>query len=168
MKDDMKIILAFILGAIISGGVVHAVALISAQDVSYDNTNSGLKDENDQDVNDAQTALDILELKTRSWEELSDFGVKVNSTNNILATPGGICFTRSSDVYCIASNSFSYEKTHVPAVFSDVTCTSSSSNVSCNASDYSCSITSTGNVECTDKSNNSTCSVLSNGTLTCN
>ena len=60
-----KIILGFILGIIITGTVVYAGSLI-ARDIDYDNTSSGLKDTNNQDVDNVQDAIDALYAKANT------------------------------------------------------------------------------------------------------
>lgn len=62
--DSMKKIIknpifTFILGSLIFSGVTYA-ATISANNVSYDNINSGLKDSNNNIVNNVQDAIDAL------------------------------------------------------------------------------------------------------------
>lgn len=57
MKKNIKIIMAFVLGLIISGIGVYAVTQIAATTVTYDNTTSGLN------ATDAQAALDELNEK---------------------------------------------------------------------------------------------------------
>jgi len=59
IKNNLKTILAFIIGIVISGGVVYASSIL-ASTINYDNSRSGLKDNNDNDVEDVQTAIDVL------------------------------------------------------------------------------------------------------------
>ena len=54
MKQKIQIILAFILGIVVSSGVVYAVTLYQAKEVAYDNTSS------DSTSTDVQSALDEL------------------------------------------------------------------------------------------------------------
>ena len=58
MKKNLKVLIAFLIGIIIAGGVYASDILASA--INYDNSNSGLKDANDNDVEDVQTAIDVL------------------------------------------------------------------------------------------------------------
>ena len=54
MKQKIQIILAYILGIVVSSGVVYAVTLYQAKEVAYDNSNSGT------DKTEVQSALDEL------------------------------------------------------------------------------------------------------------
>ena len=59
MKNNIKLIIGIIIGIIISGSIVYAYDLF-ANSVGYDNTTSGLKDANNQDVDNVQDAIDVL------------------------------------------------------------------------------------------------------------
>ena len=65
MKITKSNIFSFILGLIISGGTVYAVT-ISAVNVSYDNSNSHLKDVNNNDVTNVNDAIDALYTKANA------------------------------------------------------------------------------------------------------
>ena len=56
---NKKFIIGFILGIILSGSVVYA-SVFYGRDVSYDNTNSHLVDENNNNINNVQDAIDEL------------------------------------------------------------------------------------------------------------
>ena len=61
VKNNMKIVIAFVLGIIIAGTSVYAAnALFASSDVGYSNVNTGLKDSNGNNVTDVQTAIDEL------------------------------------------------------------------------------------------------------------
>lgn len=60
LLGNIKIVVAFILGAIISGTGVYAAILYASSDVGYDNTSSGMTATNVQD------ALDELYTKANS------------------------------------------------------------------------------------------------------
>lgn len=59
VKKNLKTIIAFIIGVVISSGVVYASGVLASA-ITYDNSQSGLKDNNDNDVVDVQTAIDVL------------------------------------------------------------------------------------------------------------
>ena len=50
IKGNIKLVVAFILGVIISGTGVYAAILYASSDVSYDNTSSGMSATNVQDA----------------------------------------------------------------------------------------------------------------------
>ena len=58
LKQNAKIITAFVLGAILTGGTVYAATVLPSSQVGYDNSASGLA------ATDVQGALD--ELYTRA------------------------------------------------------------------------------------------------------
>ena len=59
-----KILLFLVLFAIGSTGVIAMNVL--ASNIEYDNSNSGLKDENNQDVDNVQAAIDALYIKANN------------------------------------------------------------------------------------------------------
>ena len=52
LKKNIKLFIGIIIGSIISSGLTYAYT-IAANNVSYDNTNSHLKDGNNQAIKDA-------------------------------------------------------------------------------------------------------------------
>ena len=62
MKNKAKLIMFYLLGLLSCGGIVYAIA-VSSSEVSYDNTLSGLKDVNNNDVNNVKDAIDALYAK---------------------------------------------------------------------------------------------------------
>ena len=96
INNRVKIIIAFILGALISGGTVYAAYLYEADEVSYSNTTSGATTTNVQD------ALDELYTKSNTW---------INP-NNIFGTPEYYAFgtykgwCSSTDTNCNSYSDF--------------------------------------------------------------
>ena len=64
MKNNIKIILAFIIGVIVSGASVYALT-VASKDITYDNTNSG------SDATTVQEAVDELYTKVSSLKDLN-------------------------------------------------------------------------------------------------
>lgn len=61
IRNNLKTIIAFIIGIVIAGTTVYAANIIFASsDVGYSNVNTGLKDSNGNNVTDVQTAIDEL------------------------------------------------------------------------------------------------------------
>ena len=77
-----KVILSFLLGIILSGSVVYA-SVFYGRDVSYDNTNSHLVDENNQNVTNVQDAIDVLYDKANKGGETYDSQL----INNVTTSP---------------------------------------------------------------------------------
>lgn len=125
IKKNSKVVLAFIAGVILSGGIVYA-ATITASTISYDNTSSGLKKANGQDVTTAQEAIDVLTEKANNMECKAGY-VKTTSSgdnyscarwNNYITssqTEGGSTLPDNSSVW-IQENTISGKK-EVCAVF---------------------------------------------------
>ena len=128
INNRVKIIIAFILGALISGGTVYATYLYEADDVSYSNTTSGMASTNVQDALD-----ELYDLHYKFLSVGSTSIIYVSTTGKALVTKGGICVIRNKQVHCISNNNWSVEKDHVQQVYSDGTCTVTSTDVSCTA-----------------------------------
>ena len=164
-KNIIKNILCFVLGGIVFGTIgVYAATTLLSQSVSYNNTTSGASSTN------VQGALDELYTKSNTWIDPSpiDFTTLATNTNKtLLASQNGICIKRNNKVSCFKKQNFSSEYNHIQQVFSDGTCTVTSSYVNCDASDFYCGVNFAGNVECKDHSDNSRCTVSKTGSVSC-
>ena len=168
MRKILKIIkrnvFGFIVGAVIFGSLgVYAVTVISASNVGY-------SDNNDLGAVNVQDAIDKLYEKTDN--QYFDFATaKANTTGKVFASKKGVCISRNKTVYCFKINNWNIEKNHIKQVFSDVNCDVGndvgSSYVHCDASDFNCGVRSNGDVRCNDSSDNSSCTVISDGSLNC-
>lgn len=165
IKSNIKLIIGILIGMVLSITTVYAATILFASNqVSYDNTTSGLSSTNVQD------ALDELYTKANTWIDPSyiDFGTLATNTNKtILASKNGVCIKRNNKVSCFKVNNFAEEQNHIQQVYSDVTCSVSSSYVFCDASDFLCGVYSSGIVRCSDSSDNSNCYVGSAGSVSC-
>ena len=65
LKQNAKIITAFVLGAILTGGTVYAATVLPSSQVGYDNSASGLA------ATDVQGALDELYTRANTWIDAS-------------------------------------------------------------------------------------------------
>ena len=159
LKNNYKIIIGIIIGAVISGGGVYAATVIAASSVTYsDNTSLG--------ATNVQDAIDKLYAKAdNQYFDLAT--AKANTTGKVFASKKGVCISRSKTVYCFKTNNWDVEKNHIQQVFSDVSCDVNSSAIICNASDFGCRVTSNGYVTCTDYSDRSFCYVNASGTANC-
>ena len=161
LKQNAKIITAFVLGAILTGGTVYAATVLPSSQVGYNNSTSGLA------ATDVQGALDELNTKASTWiNPLENY--KMNKNKNIIASSSGIKLIRNGHVYEIKSNNFNVEKDHIQQVFSDVSCNvRSDSRVYCSASDFNCYVRSDGSVACTDLSDSTGCHVSPDLSTSC-
>lgn len=167
LKNNYKIIIGIIIGAVISGGGVYAATVIAASSVTYsDNTSLG--------ANNVQDAID--KLNTKATTKITEAEAKcpsgkicteTNSKGTIFASKMGICINRNNIFQCFKINNWDVEKNHIQQVFSDVSCTVRSSYVYCNASDFYCRVSSNGRVYCGDNSDDSICYVDASGDVLC-
>lgn len=172
LLGNIKTVVAFAIGVIISGTSVYAATILFASNqVSYNNANSGATSTNVQD------ALDELYTKANTWINPTTFGISMNTSKTILATNGGIIIRRNGQTHLIRNNNWSVEKDHIRQIFSELGPYNSStklgylvdrSEVRCIASDFSCIVFESGYVYCRDNSDNSNCSVNSDGSVNCN
>ena len=88
LKYNIKVIVAFIIGIILSGtGVYAATIYFEGSNVGYDNTSSGFVDSNGNPVEDVQTALDELYKKVTTFK-VGDY---------VVMTPTATSFTTDPD-----------------------------------------------------------------------
>lgn len=161
LKQNAKIITAFVLGAILTGGTAYAATVLPSSQVGYDNSTSGLA------ATDVQGALDELNIKADKWLNPNDMGtpqyyasgsykVWCNSSDtncNDLAdfpttatTPPsgryvylakyedgqyGVCIQRNGKEHCFRGRNYKAEAKHVQEVFSDSSCDVNSEEVHC-------------------------------------
>lgn len=160
LKKNVKIIIGIFIGILVTGVSVYAATVIDSTEVSYtSNGNSTVKG-----------AIDDLYSIASSWINPSyiNFGtLDTNVKKTVLASSDGVCIKRNNKVSCFKKNNWNVEKDHIQEVFSDITCSVSSSNVNCDTSDFSCHIYSYGTVSCRDESDSSYCSVDGSGTVSC-
>ena len=161
LLKNIKPVLAFILGIIISGIGVYAAILYASSDVGYDNTGSGLTSTNVQD------ALDELYTKAQNMVPIDPDTFQTNTAKTVYASSKGICIKRNNKLNCFKINNWAEEQNHIQQVFSDVSCDVDSSSVGCSASDFFCGVDSHGLVFCRDISDLSHCIVSSDGSVGC-
>ena len=160
---NIKTVVAFILGIIISGTTVYAATILFASNqVSYDNTSSGMSATNVQD------ALDELYTKAQNMVPIDPNTFNTNTKKTVYASSKGVCIKRNNKLNCFKINNWSEEQNHIQQVFSDISCNVNSSYVDCNASDFHCYVRSNGYVYCNDQSDRSLCDVPADGSVYCN
>ena len=85
LKQNAKIITAFVLGAILTGGTVYAATVLPSSQVGYDNSASGLA------ATDVQGALDELYTRANTWIDASiDYSSSHLKINLKVKGPGDI------------------------------------------------------------------------------
>lgn len=162
-----KIIVFICLLFVAVAGVSAAATIFASSEVSFDNTTSGASGMSSTNV---QSAIEELNIKANTWinPDYIDFGtLATNTAKTILASKNGICIKRNNKVSCFKINNWNVEKEHIQEVFSDISCRVNSSYVLCSASALGCDVTSHGNVRCDDYSDNSICTVGSDGSVRC-
>lgn len=90
-----------------------------------------------------------------------------NTAKTVYASSKGVCIKRNNKLNCFKINNWAEEQTHIQQVFSDISCTVSSSDVSCSAIDFYCRVYSNGYVYCLDQSDDSRCYVFPDGSVNC-
>lgn len=185
IKNNIKTVIAFILGGIVFGTIgVYAATTLLSQSVYYNNTNSGASSTN------VQGALDELFTRASKWVNPNDMGTPTNyifdgtnppTTSSPTTPPSGktvylglyadiqygVCIKRNRKQHCFRYNNWVAEAKHVQEVFSGNSCNVLSSSVICTASDFKCWIASNGLVYCRDNGAGSHCGVDPDGTVDC-
>ena len=92
LKNNYKIIIGIIIGAVISGGGVYAATVIAASNVGYsDNASLG--------ATNVQDAIDKLYAKAdNQYFDLAT--AQANTTGKVFASKKGVCISRNKTVYC--------------------------------------------------------------------
>lgn len=163
LLGNIKTVVAFILGIIISGRIVYAATIrLNSNQVGYDNTSSGTSATNIQD------ALDELYTTANTIDSsYIDFATTAtNGNETILASKNGVCIKRNNKLICFKTNNWNVEKDHIRQVFSS--CSEDPYNVDCRSSDFRCNVCNDGSVHCFDRSDYSDCVVYSSGSVNCN
>lgn len=93
MKKNSKVVIAFILGLILSGTTVYATILLNSTEVSFDNTNANLTKQNGDPVETVQEAVEAINRK-----------VPAACTNSPFKIGDYIDMTPTSDSYTVDQN----------------------------------------------------------------
>ena len=183
IKNNAKVLVAFILGLIISASGVYAAIVIQGSSVGYTDTYS-------IGATTVQGALDTLFTKANTWINPNNMGTPTNyifdgsnkpTTSSPTTPPSGknvylglyadsqygVCIKRNGTQHCFRYNNWMAEKEHIQKVFSDVSCYVYSSYVNCYASDFSCFVRSDGFVDCRDYGTDELCYVRGDGSVNC-
>ena len=201
-KKSKKFVFGIFIGLLFGNIAIVGAYSIYANNVIYDNTNSGLTS------TDANGAIDELYYKVnnqwckKGYSKESDTETEtggyicelpnlpqvphyaygnpttVSTTDyttlnkNVFVAKNGdqksVCIIRNSRLHCFDNNNWAIEKDHVQQVFSDISCDVFSSSVLCDASDFTCRVSSDGRVQCYDQSDYSSCYVTADGSVNCN
>ena len=168
LKSNMQIIIRIIIGTLLSITTVYAVtAVLNADQVDYDNSNSSLLSTN------VQNAIDELFAITKrrvTGDGAENVGFQTNRSNTKFANSNGLCVVINRKLVCFKTDNYEVEKEHLKQVFYDNTkCTQSSDEIYCQDFGYYCRATEEGLVSCTNMQAGSYtyCDVFSDGTIDC-
>lgn len=161
LLGNIKTVVAFILGIIISGTTIYAATILFASDqVSYDNTSSGMTATN------VQGAIDELYEKANTWIDPKS-NYHVNKNRNLVVNSSELKLIRNGVLYTIKNNNYNVEKDHIQQIFSDVSCYDVTGGKVCSAIDFYCSVGANNSVYCRDNSDNSECQIKTTGEFYC-
>ena len=93
IKENLKIVIAFSIGVVLTSTSVYAANTIYSKNVTYDNSSSGLTSANVQD------AIDELYLKiypSQFYKSLYESAVMDNKSSTYVSGSGGIDFSKTS------------------------------------------------------------------------
>ena len=159
MKNKIVLIIAFVIGALVFGGIGVYAGSVAASNITYDNINSHMKDSNNNDVIDVQTALDVLysrakNIKTKdntmvySYDDsfsnanyiYSDFNdvVSFSGRNYFFGMNGNqkyVCFKKNNLAHCFEKDNLEVSKAYLKSIFSCANCTCSDTSTSISCSD---------------------------------
>lgn len=161
LLGNIKTVVAFILGLIISGTTVYAAIAIQGSSVGYTDTNN-------IGATTVQGAIDELYTKTQNMVPIDPDTFNTNTAKTVYASSKGVCIKRNNKLNCFKINNWAEEQTHIQQVFSDISCSVRSDIVDCGASDFGCIVLLNGRVRCDDLSDDSYCDVRAAGSVSCN
>ena len=176
----INFVTGLIIGAVLAGSGVYAVALDSSNNVTYDNSTSKASSTNVQD------ALDELYNNTFFSEPRYEFGTPnaSSSTNfkEVIASSGSnvfvrkigsqlsVCLYRNEQLLCLKNgveNLETNKKILTTTTFPGATCDAPSSAAGCYDDSFNCDVYSSGSVECDDYAADLICFVHANGRVHC-
>lgn len=161
LLENIKIIVAFILGIIVSGTTVYAVTALWDYQVNYDNSLSGLE------ATQVVDALHLLDMYRVDSDGLDLSTLETNNSKTILASSKGVCIFRNNKLNCFKINNYSFEKDHIQQVFSDGSCTVTTSYANCSDSIFDIMVDSSGMVTSYDNNVYEGCDVYDDGSVNC-
>ena len=197
IKNNVKVIVAFILGGLIFGSVgVYAAYSFASSEVSYtENNQTSVKSALDDLYTRANTWLNpnnnfgtpqyyafgtyrgwcsSTDTNCNSYSEFPTSSTSAPSGKNVYAAKYadggygyGVCIKRNGTQHCFRGRNWAYEAQHIQKVFSDISCNVNSSSVSCDASDFNCDVDSHGSVRCDDYETYDYCYVNYSGPVRC-
>ena len=152
-KNNIKVIIAFFIGTIISGSIVYGVSVASSS-VSY--TRSG------SSVSSVEGALDEL-------YEKADYIKFPPISRNIFAVGTGlnkaVCVRRSERYYCFGINNYSKTKQALESAYQDVGCVTDNGSTRCYGTDTYSAAQEGGLVDSRDYSTNEWIAILNDGSI---
>lgn len=197
-KKNVKLVIGIIIGGVVFGTLaVYAETIIAANQVSYDNSSSGVSATN------VQGAVDELYTRADKWLNTNDMGKPQyyafgeykgyctgtdTSCGSLAAFPTtsttqplgksvylglyedgqyGVCIQKNGKEQCFRARNYKAELKHIQEVFSDIICEVHTDAVYCIGSDFGCSVHSDGSVYCGDSVTYDSCTLIYNGSVSC-
>ncbi len=197
INKNLKLVLEIVLVIVLTfATTIGASTLFQSNEVIYDNTNSGLSSTNVKDALDKlytkANATNHYDLGTpiyyafgnyKGWcsstdsecNTLSDFPTTDTTPpegRNVYAakyadSQYGICINRGGKEYCFRGRNYIIEAKHLQSVFSDISCREFENGVTCDATDFSCTILSKGYTGCLEIESNDHCYINDYGSIKC-
>ena len=176
---------------------VYAATTLLSQSVYYNNSTSGATSTNVQGALDelytrASKWLNPNDMGTPQYYAFGKYKAWCSSTDTYCGTyeafpttsttpPSGknvyavkyedeqygLCIKRNGKEHCFRGRNYKAEAKHVQEVFSDISCYVRRSYVWCSASDFSCSVNSGGEVQCSDRGASKNCLLNVSGYVAC-
>ena len=176
----INFVTGLIIGAVLAGSGVYAVALDSSNNVTYDNSTSKSSSTNVQDAldelyNNTFFSEPRYEFGTPNASSSTDFNkVILSSGSNVFVRKIGsqlsVCLYRNEQLLCLKNGAKNWEtnqKILTTTTFPGATCSSSSSGADCYDDSFDCDADSDGYVYCSDDDANLTCYVNADGSGDC-
>ena len=176
----INFVTGLIIGVVLAGSGVYAVALDSSNNVTYDNSTSKSSSTNVQD------ALDELYNNTFFSEPRYEFGtpnassstdfkeVIASSDSNVFVRKIGsqlsVCLYRNEQLLCLKSGTENWginQKILTTTTFPGATCDASSSRARCRGDSFYCYAHSNGHVYCDVNDADLYCSVYADVSVDC-
>ena len=176
----INFVTGLIIGAVLAGSGVYAVALDNSNNVTYDNSTSKASSTNVQDAldelyNNTFFSEPRYEFWTPNASSSIDFNkVILSSGSNAFVRKIGsqlsVCLYRNEQLLCLKNgvkNWATNQKILTTATFPGATCDVDSSSVFCYDDSFICNATPEGYVSCSDRNAGLHCSVYADGRVSC-
>ena len=176
----INFVTGLIIGVVLAGSGVYAVALDSSNNVTYDNSTSKSSSTNVQDAldelyNNTFFSEPRYEFGTPNASSSTDFNkVILSSGSNVFVRKIGsqlsVCLYRNEQLLCLKNGAKNWEtnqKILTTTTFPGATCDVSSSSARCYDASFDCDAYSDGGVYCNVSDGDLSCRVSAVGSVGC-